>query len=125
MKMTIKNLDQLYSTLKSLSGELDVAGYDARYDGYVFNGADTLLDWFFKNISLLKAGVKDLLVSFACGIGEYHMNKDHLFISTENTTLGLLVVIRVDHGFYYISSRGREYSSEKIKKEIVFLLKHD
>lgn len=123
MELKIKNMDQLYSTLKSLSGELDVSGYDARYDGYVFNGADTLLDWFFKNITQIKAGVKDLLVSFACGIGDYHISRDHLFISTEKTTLGLLVMVRVDHGFYY--NGGRDYSSDRVKKEIVFLLKHD
>jgi len=125
--LKVKNLDEVYSTLKSLAGELKVTGWSADYEGVYFNEADTLLGWFLKNISALKTGVKDLLVASAYGDGNgYSLYEDRLLISTEKTGLGLLVLVKVewneDNGYHDYSGR---YATENGKKEITFLLKYE
>lgn len=125
--LKVKNLDEVYSTLKSLAGELKVTGWSANYEGVYFNEADTLLGWFLKNIKALKEGVKDLLVASAYGNDNgYSLYEDRLFISTEKTGLGLLIVVKVqwndDNGFHDYSGR---YATESGIKEITFLLKYE
>ena len=125
--LKVKNLDQVYSTLKSLAGELKVTGWSADYEGVYFNESDSLLGWFLKNISALKAGVKDLLVASAYGDGNgYSLYEDRLLISTEKTGLGLLVVVKIerydDNGYHDYSGR---YDTEYREEEITFLLKYE
>lgn len=124
MTTKIKNLDEVYSTLKSLAGELKVSGWNADYEGVYFNQSPTLLGWFMKNISALKAGVRDLLVASAYGDGNgYSLYEDRLLISTEKTGLGLLVVITVLwHDSDYHNDN---FSTESGEKEITFLLKYE
>lgn len=126
MKLEVKNLDEVYSTLKSLAGELKVTGWSAEFEGIYFNEADTLLGWFLKNTPALKAGVKDLLVATAYGNGNgYSLYEDRLLISTEKTKLGLLVVIKIerydDNGYHDYSGR---YDTEYREEEITFILKY-
>jgi hypothetical protein len=123
--LKVKNLDEVYSTLKSLAGELKVTGWSAGFKGICFNESDSLLGWFLKNISVLKTGVKDLLVASAYGEGNgYALYEDRLLISTEKTGLGLLVVVKVEwndgNGYHDYSGR---YATESGEKEITFLLK--
>jgi hypothetical protein len=125
--LKVKNLDEVYSTLKSLTGDLKVTGWDASYEGVYFNESYTLLGWFLKNISTLKTGVKDLLVASAYGDGNgYSLYEDRLLISTEKTGLGLLVVVKVewndDNGYHDYSGR---YAIEQGKREIIFLLEYE
>lgn len=125
--LKVKNLDEVYSTLKSLAGELKVTGWSAYYEGVDFFEADSLLGWFLKNISALKTGVKDLLVASAYGDGNgYSLYEDRLLISTEKTGLGLLVVVKVewndDNGCHDYSGR---YEAESGEKELTFLLKYE
>jgi hypothetical protein len=125
--LKVKNLDQVYSTLKSLAGELKVTGWAADHKGVYFNESDSLLGWFLKNISFLKAGVKDLLVANAYGNGNgYCLYEDRLLVSTEKTGLGLLVVAKIekynDNGCHDYSGR---YDIEYREEEITFLLKYE
>ena len=125
--LKVKNLDQVYSTLKSLAGELKVTGWAADHKGIYFNESDSLLGWFLKNISFLKAGVKNLLVANAYGNGNgYCLYEDRLLVSTEKTRLGLLVVAKIekynDNGCHDYSGR---YDIEYKEEEITFLLKYE
>lgn len=125
--LKVKNLDEVYSTLKSLAGELKVTGWSADYEGVYFNEADSLLGWFLKNISALKTGVKDLLVAEAYGDGNgYSLYEDRLLISTEKTGLGLLVVVKVKwHNDNGCNDYSGNYAKERGEKEITFLLKYE
>ncbi len=125
--LKVKNLDEVYSTLKSLVGELKVTGWNADYKGVYFNESHSLLGWFLKYISFLKAGVKDLLVASAQGNGNgYCLYEDRLLISTEKTGLGLLVVVKIemydDNGCHDYSGR---YDTEYREEEMTFLLKYN
>lgn len=122
--LKIKNLDQLYSTIKSEVGTLSVTGWDAEFEGVFFKNSDTLLQWFFNNIATLKSGVENLLVACASGSGNYSINCDSLTISTQVTKMGLLVELKKssneDNGYHDYSGR---YANECIVYAQVFLLK--
>uniref|UniRef100_A0A6M3KNY1 Uncharacterized protein n=1 Tax=viral metagenome TaxID=1070528 RepID=A0A6M3KNY1_9ZZZZ len=124
--LKVKNLDEVYSLIKSLSGELSVTGWAASYEGVYFLEADTLLGWFLRNISDVKKGVKNLLVASAYGDGKgYSILMDRILLSSEPTTLGLLVVVKVewnsDNGFHDYSGK---YETECGSREHTFLLKY-
>ena len=125
--LKVKNLDEVYSTLRSMAGELTVTGWCASFEGVAFNKADTLLGWFLKNISTLKQGCENLLVAKAYGDGDgYSLYEDRLLISTEKTKLGLLVVVSKewndDNGHHDCSGR---YQTVSGTQEITFLLKYE
>jgi len=125
--LKVKNLDEVYSTLRSMAGELTVTGWYASFEGVCFKEADTLLGWFLKNISTLKQGCENLLVAKAYGDGGgYSLYEDRLLISTEKTKLGLLVVVSKewndDNGFHDCSGRHQTGSRTQ---EITFLLKYE
>ncbi len=124
--LKVKNLDEVYSTLKSMAGELKVVGWDADFKGVDFASADSLLGWFLKNISNLKQGCQNLLVASAYGEGNYAIYEDRLIISSEKTGLGLLVVVSKewndDNGYHDYSGR---YQTESGTQEVTFLLKYE
>ena len=127
MTTKVKNLDQVYSTLKSMTGELTVTGWAAKFKGVCFQEADTLLGWFLKNFATLKQGCENLLVATATGDGNgYSLYLDRLVISTEKTGLGLLVVVTkestVDNGYHDYSGR---YQTEQLTQEVTFMLKYE
>jgi len=125
--LKVKNLDEVYSTLKSMAGELKVTGWSADFEGVYFHESNSLLGWFIKNTATLKSGCKELLVASAFGDGNgYSLDADRLLISTEKTTLGLLVVVSKewndDNGYHDYSGR---YQTENGTKKITFLLKYE
>jgi hypothetical protein len=125
MKIKIKNLDEVYSTIKSITGELTVTGWSAQFERIIFNESASLLGWFIKNIATLKQGCKNLLVANACGDGNgYTIYEDSLLISSEKTELGFLIILTkeyfTDNGYHDFSGR---YEVEGGKSEITFLLK--
>ena len=127
MKTKLKNLDEVYSTLKSMASGLNVTGWDADYEGICFNESDSLLGWFLKNISTIKTGVKNLLVASAYGDGNgYTLYEDRILITTEQTVSGLLVVVTVecyeDNGYHDYSGR---YTVERREEKTAFLLKYE
>jgi hypothetical protein len=130
--LKVKNLDEVYSTLKSLAGELSVAGWAVTDTDYVFNSCNgTLLQWFFENIKVLKTGVKDLLV--ANGVctenNSYATWEDTLTVTTTPTNSGLLVeVVRTSNSYDNPGGWGRysggyELSTEEFSN--TFLLEYE
>lgn len=86
-KLQVKNLDQLYAHLKSEAGQLHNIGMASQDIGHQFQEG-SLLNWFFKNISGLKAGCVDVLVAEGVGRGDIC---DELIISSSPVNGGLLV----------------------------------
>lgn len=111
-ELKVKNLDEVYSTLKSEAGKLSVAGWAVTDTQYLFKSCDgTLLQWFFENISTLKAGVTNLLVATGVDCSEdssYSTWEDTLHVTTTPTNSGLLVeVIRTSNSYDNPSGWGR------------------
>jgi hypothetical protein len=131
MKVQVKDLEGLYLGLKALSDELKVTGWSAKFLGVDFYKTpkenNNLLTWFLYNLHTLKQGCENMLIAAAVGDGNgYAVYEDCIYISTEKTSLGLLVIIKKelwnDNGCHDCSGR---YSIDKEDKEIVFFVKED
>lgn len=83
--LKIKNLDELYSCLKSEAGQLrNVSWGSPAYE--VSFEENTLLGWFFKNIHALKSGCYKILVARASVIDpsySYTRNSERLYVSSD------------------------------------------
>lgn len=95
--LKIKNLDGLYSVLKSEAGQLQDRSWGSPKFEVAFQAEKGgLLGWFFENIGTLKRGCEKLLVAKASvtepGFG-YTKQSERLFISSEPSSLGLIVRI--------------------------------
>ena len=131
-QVKIKNLDQLYSTIKSLSGTLRGAGWDSYFKGEVYfgegywaNHQDSLLGFFSHYIGKIKSGVNNLRVVTAVkdNSSSYASYEDSIFLSSTPVAGGLLIVLEITH---YKDENSGSYAGDYIlSKDVnkqVFLL---
>jgi len=126
MKMSIKNLDEVYSLIKSSIGQLAGAGW-SYYKGQP-NFQGTVLEWFMENITALKEGMPETMIASGSNESEqnYSWEPDTLTIASAPCELGLVVTVKLtkqhDNGCYDYSGNFRFEEPEEIKH--VFLLEY-
>lgn len=125
-RIEVKNLDQVYSLIKSSIGQLAGAGWSYYKGQPEFQG--TVLEWFITNISALKAGMKETLIASGSNDSEenYSWEADTLSIASAPCELGLVITTTLvrqhDNGCHDYSGRFRFEEPEVIKN--VFLLEY-
>lgn len=125
-KIAIKNLDEVYSLIKSSIGQLAGAGWSYYKGQPVFNG--TVLGWFMENLTDLKAGMAQRVIASGSNDSNdnYSWEADTLSIASAPCELGLVVTITItrqhDNGCYDYSGKFRFEEPEVIKN--VFLLEY-
>lgn len=126
-KIAVKNLDEVYSLIKSSIGQLAGAGW-SYYKGQPNFKGTTVLGWFMENISALKAGMPEAVIASGSNESEenYSWEADTLSIASSPCELGLVITVTTikqhDNGRYDYSGRFRFEEPEIIKN--VFLLEY-
>lgn len=101
-KIKILNLDSIYKVLNEKAQSLEVHGYDAEHEGIDYNGKNTLLEWFFANITEIKKGCNNLLVAQTMYSAHYCAEADELYLSSANVKFGILIQItHIWHEYNY------------------------
>lgn len=125
-KIQIKNLDEVYSLIKSSIGQLAGAGW-SYYKGQP-NFQGTVLEWFMNNLPALKAGMKETILASGSNDSDegYSWEADTLSIASAPCELGLVITVKLvkqhDNGCYDYSGRFKFEEPEVIKN--VFLLEY-
>ena len=125
-KIAVKNLDEVYSLIKSSIGQLAGAGWSYYKGQPSFTG--TVLGWFMENLSSLKHGMEETIIASGSNESEegYSWEADTLSIASAPCELGLVITVTLikqhDNGCYDYSGRFRFEEPEVIKH--VFLLEY-
>ncbi len=124
MEISESKMKDIYTFTKEMIEKLDVCGWDAQFTGIQFTGADNLLDFFIKNMKRIKEGC-DLIVAKAIGEGDYNINHDELYFSSEKIKAGSLITITHygyrDNGCHDFSGNRKEHNFED---DYFFILKN-
>ena len=127
MQIKVKNLDELFSTIKSEMGKLVADGYDCKESRPRIRNAQgkeiTLLGWFFENIAALKkGGTFEVAKAWETEGGSYTVYRDNLSLTTEQTSMGLLCTVeRVEHNYEW-NSWEQSGTTDPRNHKYVFLL---
>lgn len=127
MELKVRNLDEVYSLVKSSIGQLAGAGWSYTKGQPIFEGT-TVLGWFIENLSSLKEGMKETIIASGSNESEegYSWEADTLSIASAPCELGLVITVVLvhqhDNGCWDYSGRFRFEEPEVIKT--VFLLEY-